>query len=82
MKVLCSFTLSVKSGTDLVLIPFEHGNKRTALGVGYLFLRINGYRLILPDTEQLCEILVQVITGEASEPEFIKVVTGFGVAPI
>lgn len=62
--------------------PFEQGNKRTALGAGYLFLRINGYRLILPDTERLGEILVQVITGEASEPEFIEVVTGFGVAPI
>jgi death-on-curing protein len=62
--------------------PFEQGNKRTALGAAYLFLRINGYQLVLPDTELLGEIIVQVLTGEAPEGKFIDVVTAYGVIPL
>jgi death on curing protein len=61
--------------------PFEQGNKRTALGAAYLFLRVNGYQLLLPDTKQLGNVIVQVLTGKASERKFIEVVTAYGVHP-
>jgi death on curing protein len=62
--------------------PFEQGNKRTALGAAFLFLAINGYHLIAPDTEKFGAVIVDVLTGKISEQDFIEIVAEHGVSPI
>lgn len=59
--------------------PFEQGNKRTALGAAFLFLAVNGYQLIAPDTENFGAIIVDVLTGKASERDFIEILAEYGV---
>jgi death-on-curing protein len=62
--------------------PFEQGNKRTALGAAFLFLAVNGYHLIAPDTEKFGAIIVDILTGKLPEQDFIEVVAEHGVRPI
>ena len=62
--------------------PFEQGNKRTALGAAYLFLAINGYHLIAPDTEKFGAVIVDVLTGDISEQDFIEILAAAGVTPM
>lgn len=47
--------------------PFEQGNKRTAFDAAVVFLRVNGVRVTLPDTEDLAKVVVSFITGEIDE---------------
>jgi death on curing protein len=62
--------------------PFAQGNKRTALGAAYLFLAVNGYHLIAPDTEKFGAVIVDVLTGEVSEQDFVDILAEHGVNPI
>ena len=52
--------------------PFEQGNKRTALAAAAVFLSLNGYTLVAPDGEPLSTFVEWSITGEISEPAFMK----------
>ena len=52
--------------------PFEQGNKRTALMAAATFLSLNGYALVAPDGEPLSTFVERSITGEISEPAFLK----------
>ena len=51
--------------------PFLDGNKRTALIVCLLFLRINGYILVASEEEKY-DIFIKVATNKLSEDEFIR----------
>jgi len=46
--------------------PFVDGNKRTALMAVYVFLRLNGYRLIAPEVEAVA-VLRDLAAGDLDE---------------
>jgi death-on-curing protein len=48
--------------------PFADGNKRTALVVAFLFLRLNGYTVTASQEEKL-EIFVALASGRLDEDE-------------
>lgn len=52
---------------------FEQGNKRTALVAAAIFLSLNGYALVAPDSEPLSTFVACSITGEISESVFMDV---------
>jgi death on curing protein len=62
--------------------PFQQGNKRTALTAAVLFLRLNGYRMVVPDGNEFADIIIKVITGEASEDVFMRQMAEYGIQPI
>jgi death-on-curing protein len=43
--------------------PFQQGNKRTGFEAAILFLEANGYDLVIDDSEDLAQRIVDVITG-------------------
>jgi death-on-curing protein len=45
------------------LHPFEEGNKRTAFEGARLFLRKNGYDLAIPDTVDMANLMIEVVTN-------------------
>lgn len=47
-------------------IPLADGNKRTEAFLGELFLRINGFRIVVTDDEFL-SALVDLASGKTSE---------------
>ena len=53
---------------------FEQGNKRTALGAMWRFLRLNGYDLNIEDTEGWAEPLIALIEHRATEEDFVRIV--------
>jgi death-on-curing protein len=53
--------------------PFRQGNKRTGFTAAEVFLSLNGYELMAPDSGLLAEAILDVITGAASEEEFVEV---------
>lgn len=61
--------------------PFIQGNKRTGFDAARMFLRLNGYRLTVGDTDDFGAILVQVITGDMLESRFVEIMHEY-VAPL
>lgn len=53
--------------------PFQQGNKRTGLTAAEVFLSLNGYTFDAPDSDMLADAILAVITGEASEEEFVEI---------
>jgi death on curing protein len=53
--------------------PFEQGNKRTAYTAADSFLYLNGYELNVPDGEELADLIISVITGDAGEHILVEV---------
>ena len=51
---------------------FEQGNKRTAFIAGQLFLTINGYDCVPPDVTETSQLMIDVITREANEEQFVE----------
>ncbi|MCO6050837.1 Fic family protein [Mesorhizobium sp. RP14(2022)] len=51
--------------------PFEQGNKRTAFNASVAFMRMNGLRVILPDTESLARQIEAFIAGDGDEAEMV-----------
>jgi death-on-curing protein len=51
--------------------PFVDGNKRTGFLAAYTFLRLNGMRLIAPQSEAVSAVL-NVAAGEMSEEQFAR----------
>jgi len=51
--------------------PFIDGNKRTALATMDTFLRINGYSLVLTNT-QVYELVLDVAQGKISKSELAR----------
>jgi len=49
--------------------PFVDGNKRTALMAAYVFLRLNGQRLIAPEAEAVVMVL-EIAAETCGEAEF------------
>jgi death on curing protein len=47
--------------------PFVDGNKRTGLGAGLVFLRLNGYRLVDPG-EELYEAMIAIAERRLDKP--------------
>jgi len=47
--------------------PFVDGNKRVALAILYVFLKMNGYRLEAPETEAV-DVMIRLAAGELDEP--------------
>lgn len=60
---------------------FENGNKRTALAVTVVFLKINGYEISLSKniTEQL---ILDVIVGDKTKDEIADIFRNGGIQPI
>ena len=52
--------------------PFLQGNKRTAFISADMFIQINGYSLIVEDTEHVGEMIVDVISGALPESDFVQ----------
>ena len=50
--------------------PFEQGNKRTAFTIAAMFLELNGYELVAPDTDMFGEVIEKLITGGVDEETF------------
>jgi len=59
--------------------PFEQGNKRTAFIAGQLFLSINGYDCVPPDVTETSQLLIDVITREADEQQFVDYLRNYTV---
>lgn len=51
--------------------PFGQGNKRAAFAAAVYFLKLNGYRLDVPDGVELADSVVDLITGNLDEAEFV-----------
>lgn len=49
--------------------PFVDGNKRTALMAAYVFLGLNGQRLVAPEAEAVI-MMQELASGACSEAEF------------
>lgn len=61
------FDLAAAYGVAIVKNhPFVDGNKRVALMVMYVFLEINGYRLVASEVEAV-EVMVRITAGELDE---------------
>jgi prophage maintenance system killer protein len=52
------------------------------LTAAVVFLRLNGYVLDAPDSEEFAEVIVAVITGKISERDFIEALSRNAVRPI
>jgi death on curing protein len=52
--------------------PFEQGNKRTAFVASLIFLRVNGYIFVAPDSDILGKFIDQAVTGALPEVAFLK----------
>lgn len=57
--------------------PFEQGNKRTAFAAADYFLYLNGYELTVPDGIDLADLIVDLITGDIGEHQFIQIFSGY-----
>ena len=57
--------------------PFQQGNKRTAFESAVMFLYINGYDVIAPDTVLLGVLLEAVIIGDMAEDAYIRALRSF-----
>lgn len=60
--------------------PFVQGNKRTAFLAAAIFLRINGYRLDVDDSDFLGELVRSAIEGTTSEKDFASILRTFVVS--
>jgi death-on-curing protein len=49
--------------------PFVNGDKRTALMAAYVFLSLNGQRLVAPEAEAVV-MMRELASGACGEPEF------------
>jgi death on curing protein len=58
---------------------FEQGNKRTAFEVLWHFLRINGYKLAIDDSQRWADEVIVLVEHRTSEGEFVRVIRPFGV---
>ena len=61
--------------------PFERGNRRTGLTAAVVFLRLNGYVLDAPDSDEFAEAIVAVTSGRISERDFVEAVSRNAVRP-
>lgn len=51
--------------------PFVDGNKRTAYAVAGLFLRANGYRLLIAGIEKQIRLFEDVAAGKISQDDLV-----------
>lgn len=56
---------------------FQQGNKRTGFTAAVMFLNINGLDLVAPDSEDLAELVLSVVTGQRSEIQFVEIIRPF-----
>jgi death on curing protein len=56
--------------------PFGQGNKRTAFAAAEYFLFLNGWEFTLPDRTALAGRVVDLITGDLDEGEFVELIRG------
>ena len=56
--------------------PFGQGNKRAAFAAAEYFLFLNGWEFTLPDRTALADRVVDLITGELDEDEFVELIRG------
>jgi death-on-curing protein len=52
--------------------PFLQGNKRTAFEAADYFLHLNGYELIVEDSTDLGDFVIDVINGDVSEQRLVE----------
>jgi death-on-curing protein len=62
----CSYAFGISNNH-----PFLDGNKRTALIVCLLFLRMNGY-IVVASEEEKYDIFIKIATNKLSEEDFTK----------
>ncbi len=55
--------------------PFVDGNKRVALAATLIFLRINGYRLLLGSTQRYA-LTMRVAEGLATQVDLAEILRG------
>jgi death-on-curing protein len=60
--------------------PFVQGNKRTAFLAAVIFLRLNGYRLDVDDSDFLGELIRDAIEGRTSAQDFVNIFRTFVIA--
>ena len=60
---------------------FENGNKRTALAVTIVFLKINGYRITLSHNA-VEELILDVVIGKKTKNEIADIFRSGGVKPM
>ncbi|MDN3645015.1 type II toxin-antitoxin system death-on-curing family toxin [Pontixanthobacter aestiaquae] len=53
--------------------PFIQGNKRCAFAAADYFLYLNGYELVVPDTNDLADLICDTITSEIGEQRLVEV---------
>ena len=58
---------------------FQQGNKRTAWAACGWFLRLNGFRLVAPDTSDFADRIVDVIERTLAESDFAELLRPFVV---
>jgi death-on-curing protein len=56
---------------------FEAANEQTAFLASVMFLELNGYELIIQDTERLGRLVEQLIVDEVPQDSFVRLVTPF-----
>jgi death-on-curing protein len=56
--------------------PFGQGNKRAAFAAAQYFLFLNGWEFTHPDRTALADRVVDLITGELDEDEFVDLIRG------
>jgi len=58
---------------------FEQGNKRTAFGAMWHFLRINGYDLAIEDSQVWADEVIALIEHRPTEEDFARAIRPFVV---
>ena len=58
---------------------FEQGNKRTAFEALWHFLRINGYDLVIDDTERWADAVIALVEHRSTEEDFVRAIRPFVV---
>jgi len=59
--------------------PFGQGNKRAAFAAAAYFLKLNGYRLDVPDGADFADKVVDLITGALDEAAFTQLFRSYAV---
>jgi death on curing protein len=60
---------------------FEQGNKRTAFEALWHFLRINGYDLLIDDSQYWADAVIELVEHRTTEEDFVRILRPF-VVPV
>ena len=58
---------------------FEQGNKRTSFVAMTEFLMINGYALVIEDSQPWADAVISLVEHRTSEEEFVRILRSFVV---